>query len=68
MWRLNRADMEDCGFLLADEEGPADPADPDASHINILEFVAIVINVWFLIKFIERDGCKIPKSSLSPPA
>jgi hypothetical protein len=54
MWRLNRADMEDCGFLLADEEGPADPADPDASHINILEF--------------ERDGCKIPKSSLSPPA
>jgi hypothetical protein len=58
MWRLNRADMEDCGFLLADEEGPADPADPDASHINILEFVAIVINVWFLIKFIERDEGK----------
>jgi hypothetical protein len=55
MWRLNRSDMENCGFRLSDDDGPAEPADPDASHINILEFVAIVINVWFLIKFIARD-------------
>jgi hypothetical protein len=46
MWRLGRADIEACDFHLADDAGPADPVDPDSSHINILYFVAIVINVW----------------------
>jgi hypothetical protein len=55
MWRLDRSDMEFAGLRLADEKGPAEPCDPDAAHINVLEFLAIVINVWFLIKCIERD-------------
>jgi hypothetical protein len=38
--------MEHCGFCLTDEVVPADPAvSSDAAHINILEFVAIVLNV-----------------------
>jgi hypothetical protein len=48
--------MEDCGFILADKTGPVAPSDPDSFHIiTILESIAIMMNVWFLIKFIEQS-------------
>jgi hypothetical protein len=33
-----------------------DGADPDGEHINILEFVTIIIQAWFIVRFIMIAG------------
>jgi hypothetical protein len=55
MWCICRDDLVDCGFnltWLADEEETADSQAPDCLHINILELIAIIINIWLTLVFI----------------
>jgi hypothetical protein len=57
-WRLSYADLIACGFPKAYNDPTLqamDPDDPaaDRAHINILEFVAIVINIWILLRCID---------------
>mgnify|MGYP000010815480 CR=1 FL=1 len=57
-WRLSYADLIACGFPRAynapclQATCPDDP-ESERAHINILEFVAIIINVWLLLRFIQ---------------
>ncbi len=58
MWCLCCEDLLDCGFdltWLTDEE-TVNSQDPDCLHINILELIAIIINIWLTIVFISAEG------------
>jgi hypothetical protein len=50
-WRLSRADLVNAGFDMKHLEGSASEPDLDALglHINVLEFVAIILNLWMII-------------------
>jgi hypothetical protein len=58
-WRLTRQDLINAGFDMkaidADTQEP-DGTDPDGEHINVLEFVVIIIQAWFTIRFIMERG------------
>jgi hypothetical protein len=61
LWRLTRADLITCGFdMKLVEANQSEPASAHAHglHINILEFVAIIINLWLSIWFIQKDKHK----------
>jgi hypothetical protein len=63
MWRLTRADLIATGFAMreTDNDGNEDAmreTDTDTLHINVLEFVAIIINLWMVIAFIKREPDK----------
>lgn len=53
MWRLNESDLQYCGFAMATVTSlrkgfkPLAGDDDGQIHINILEFITIIINVWF---------------------
>ena len=54
MWRLTAADLARFGIICpAESENPKDNL-PGALHINILEFLAIIINAWFTIKLAKQ--------------
>jgi len=46
IWRLSKADMESCGFVLPKGKEPttAEKDDKLFDHINILEFVTVFVN------------------------
>jgi hypothetical protein len=50
-WRLNREDLIAAEFdMKALESDQVEPeADASGTHINVLEFVAIIINLWLII-------------------
>lgn len=58
MWRLSRYDLIAYGFDMKivqhDTSEPA--ATADGIHINVLEFLAIIINVVFALQFARRNG------------
>jgi hypothetical protein len=59
MWRLSRQDLLACGFLMRpidSHTGEPTSSDPRGLHINILEFPALTINVWFVIKAALQQG------------
>ena len=61
MWRVTRAQLLQIGFNMRaiDADGEAiRRADPDSLHINVLEFLAIIINVWFCIRYTKQDPDK----------
>jgi hypothetical protein len=61
MWRLTKADLESCGFNMQRiREFESEPAffNEKGLHINLLEFVAIAINLWLAIWFIKKDPNK----------
>jgi len=49
MWRVTKAELTTLGFLMAQnsELGPNDP--PNILHINVLEFMALSVNIWFAL-------------------
>ena len=62
MWRLSHADLKSCGldipkedaeliqrYQAAKESGDTETV-KHLAHINILEFIAIIINIWMFIK------------------
>lgn len=58
MWRLTRSDLLSVGFDMTTID--ADTGEPDGSndglHINILEFIAIIIELWFVLVFLQQRG------------
>jgi hypothetical protein len=59
MWRLSADDLRSCGWKISgDNEASKNLFNPktaeDEAHINILEFVAIIINAWILLKIKRR--------------
>lgn len=60
-WRLTRDDLETCNFnmreLDLENARAADMAKgTDELHINTLEFVGVIINLWFSLHFLARAG------------
>jgi hypothetical protein len=60
LWRITRDELHACGIpmRLIDSEGEAltlrpSPADADGLHINLLEFIAIIINVWLALSWVR---------------
>jgi hypothetical protein len=59
MWHLDGNDLLDCGFALEwleEDVMVADMADPDCHHINILELIALIINIWLTLVSFTQHG------------
>jgi hypothetical protein len=59
MWCLDWDDLLDFGFALEwlkEEATTVDSEDPDYLHINILELITLIINIWLALVFITHDG------------
>jgi hypothetical protein len=59
MWTLDGADLLYCSFALEwlEEEATAvDTTDPDHLHINVLELIALMNNIWLTLVFITQHG------------
>jgi hypothetical protein len=55
MWRIMRDDLLFYGFPMREIDRAGEPADltqEDGLHINPLEFIAIIINIWLALKLI----------------
>jgi hypothetical protein len=63
MWRVTREQLVEAGFNMkaigADGEAARIAADDNSLHINVLEFVGIIINIWFTIIYTRRDPEKL---------
>lgn len=57
-WRLYREDLVQVGFdMKAIDEDTCEPdGTSDGLHINILEFVTMIIELWFVIAISKRRG------------
>jgi hypothetical protein len=58
-WRVTRADLIHLGFpMKVIDKYAAEPLDAksDGLHINLLEFLATIVNLWILIKIV----CTLP--------
>ena len=51
MWRLSREDLKQMGFLVyeGDEPKPGEPG----MHINLLEFLALIITLWLTLSLVK---------------
>jgi hypothetical protein len=56
MWRVMRADLIALGFpmRLIDTSGEPTDATAEGMHINPLEFVAIILNLWLALKLLKN--------------
>jgi hypothetical protein len=54
IWRLNKADLEACGVILPNGREPseAEKKEMDFDHINILEFAAVIVNIWVAVRYL----------------
>ena len=71
MWRLTREDLVACGFNMRaiDKDGEdqkrwckaheLSEEDEEMLHINPLEFIAIILDLWLGIYFIRKDPNKL---------
>ncbi|MGH3054149.1 MAG: hypothetical protein ACRDL7_04125, partial [Gaiellaceae bacterium] len=57
-WRLSRQDLVDCGFdMRVLEDGSSEPSiDAQGLHINTLELLAIIINLWMALSRVKAAG------------
>jgi hypothetical protein len=55
MWRYNRADLIFYGFSLKALKGTSSEPDVDEEglHINPLEFIACIVNLWLILKLVQ---------------
>jgi hypothetical protein len=63
LWKLSREDLIKFGFPMhiLDKNGePGDQADPTKLHINVLEFVGVIINIWCALWCIQHEVGNIP--------
>jgi hypothetical protein len=63
MWRLSIADLHSCGFPRGDRHNPQyweEDLDPLKSHINLYEFVAIIIQIWIAVRQLHSDTATPP--------
>ena len=56
MWRVMRDDLLHFGFPMKAIDTAGEPADllQEGLHINPLEFVAIILNLWLALKLLEE--------------
>jgi hypothetical protein len=61
MWRLCDADLSSLGFpVKALSPGQYEPDSHAAGlHINILEFIALIINIWLTERLLLKDGYRV---------
>ena len=57
MWRVMYEDLVQLGFSMKAISLMGEPLDPTAEglHINPLEFIAVIINLWLGLKMLEAD-------------
>jgi hypothetical protein len=57
-WRLFRDDLCYCGFDMKsiDDDTREPDGTSDGIHINVLEFITMIIELWFVIVIIKRKG------------
>jgi hypothetical protein len=57
-WRLTRDDLIQVGFDMKaiDEDSGEPDGTSDGLHINVLEFIAMIIELWFVITKISEKG------------
>jgi hypothetical protein len=60
-WRLSRSDLIHAGFQMKHLKRNAREPDIDepGTHINVLEFVAIIVNLWLMIVVSRRHPAPI---------
>lgn len=60
-WRLSRSDLVHAGFQMKRLNSFSREPDADAEgiHINVLEFVAIIINLWMMIVLSRRRPVQV---------
>jgi hypothetical protein len=66
MWHLDGDDLLHCGFALEwleEDMTVVNTADPDSLHINILELIALIINIWLTLVSIIQHG-NIPRGHI----
>ena len=60
MWRLSREDLIGCGIsvptLAMLTQGFKPGIDSEEQHINVLEFLAIVVGVWMASTLLIQDS------------
>jgi hypothetical protein len=57
-WRILCHELINHGFSMKTMNSANEPADlynPDGTHINLLKFVAVVINLWIALKLLARS-------------
>ena len=61
-WRLIAAELLAMGFPLHElgpgASEPEEVADPNRLHINVLEFITLIIDLWLTIYFVKLDPTK----------
>jgi len=69
MWRLSISDLVACSLPVFSRNNVHNYFEQTVEacpvHINILEFVAIIIDLWFIIRHLEQQHSTDPQSS--PP-
>jgi hypothetical protein len=55
MWRLSKEDLQAMKFPMVALLEPTDIDPVDALHINVLEFVAVIINTWFALAMSHKN-------------
>lgn len=58
MWRLCRQDLVNLGYPMFSGE-PAPGTKDKGIHINILEFLALIIGIWFTLRIIANKSTDI---------
>jgi len=49
MWCITKAELVTLGFTMAVHSKPSAGDPPGILHINVLEFIALLVNVWFAL-------------------
>jgi len=53
IWHLSKQDMESCGFTMPQGKEPEqEKEDKQFDHINVLEFVAVILNIWVAVRYL----------------
>jgi hypothetical protein len=62
LWRVTRSELIQCGFSMREIDATGEALRSDAGqssdnalHINLLEFVAILVNLWLTLRWIRSE-------------
>jgi hypothetical protein len=59
MWRIRASELEAAGFdlsIVRQINTSLQDFPVHATHINVLEFVAIIVNLWFMLHFVRQQA------------
>jgi len=49
MWRITKMELQSLGYIMAIHLEPSQVDPPDILHINVLEFIALTVNIWLAL-------------------